>query len=243
MRPDFRDLPFAQLIEQDERLAELRQAYTRRTAEERRKAADWAYHASSANDLFNRALASGGRKSPFPQDWPPGIEALAIDPTFAPALLTVGSLEHQLGRKDEARVMFLTLLKLAKDTPDLEVIIDKAGAFLLEADDFDEARQLYEAACAAFPVSTRLLGGLGYSLAKLGRREEAVAIQRRALALDRDNPDLLNDLGWALTENSQYEEAERVLQRAVTLAPAEDDWPRNNLEEVRRLKKSASPRA
>jgi Flp pilus assembly protein TadD len=134
------------------------------------------------------------------------------------------------------------LLKLAKDTPDLEEIIDKAGTFLLDADDFGGAHELYAAACAAFPASTRLLGGLGYSLAKLGRRVEAVTIQRRALALAPDNPELLNDLRWALAENGEFEEAEQVLRQAVALAPPDYDRPRNNLEEVRRLKNSAIQR-
>ncbi len=238
-RPDFRDLPFSQVIERDERLIQLRQSYAGYTAKKRREAADWAYHASSANELFNRALARAGQKSPFSEDWPPGIEALAIDPTFAPALLTVGSMEYQLGRKDEARMLFQSLLKLAKDTPDLEEIIDKAGTFLLDEEDFDEAYDLYGRACAAVPESTRLLGALGYTLAKLKRHAEAVAIQRRAVALNPDNPELLNDLGWALTENGHYEEAEQVLQQAVALAPPDYDRPRNNLEEVRRLKNAS----
>ncbi len=241
-RPSFYNLPFSELIERDERLAQVRQSYARSTAKERRDAADWAYHASSASDLFNRALARMGQESPFPEDWPPGVEALAIDPTFAPALLTVGSMEYQLGRKDAARVLFHSLLTLAKDTPDLEEIIDKAGTCLLDEKDFREAHKLYEAACATFPKSTRLLGGLGYTLAKLGRHAEAVEIQRRALALDPDDSELLNDLGWTLTEHGQYHEAEQVLQKAVALAPPDYDLPRKNLVEMRRRKASSIPR-
>ena len=235
-RLDFRDLPFSQLIERDEQLAQLRQSYVRYAAKERREAADWAYNASCANDMFNRALARAGQESPFSEDWPPGIAALAIDPTYAPALLTVGSMEYQLGREDEAKVLFQSLLKLAKDTSDLEEIIDKAATFLLDEKDFDEAHELYAAACAVFPESVLLLGGLAYSLAKLKRYDKSVAIQRRALALAPDNPELLNDLGWSLVENRQFEEAEQVLQRAAALALPDYDLPKNNLAEVRRLR-------
>jgi hypothetical protein len=101
-KPTFHELPFSQLIKRDVPLAQLRQSYAGYAAKARREAADWAYHASSASDLFDRALARTGQAPPVADDWPPGIEALAIDPTFAPALLTVGSIEYQLGRKHEA---------------------------------------------------------------------------------------------------------------------------------------------
>jgi tetratricopeptide (TPR) repeat protein len=237
-RPDFRDLPFSQLVQRDERLAEIHRAYASRTAKERRDAADWAYHASSATDIFNRSLARLSQESPFAEGWPTGIEALAIDPTFAPALLTVGSVECQLGRKSETLALFETLLRLPEDTPDLEEILDRAGTCLIEEAHFEAARSFLEGACAMFPKSTLLLGGLSYSLAKLGRHDQTAAILRRAVAVDPDNPELLNDLGWALAENGQYGEAERLLQQAVDLAPPEYDRPQNNLEEVRRRKES-----
>ena len=241
--PQFCDLPFFQLIEQDERLAEIRRSYAAVSAEKRREAADWAYHASSAADMLNRTLAHIGQESPLAGGWPSGIEALAIDPTFAPALLTVGSMECQLGRKDEAMRLFETLLKLPKDTEDLEVILDKAGICLLDQDHYDIARSLYNKGCEVFPDSTLLLGGLGYSLANLGQTDQAVTIQRRVVSLDPENPELLNDLGWALVETGQYEEAEQVLQKAVDLAPPEYDRPQNNLEEVWRRKQSGGHRA
>ena len=41
-------------------------------------------------------------------------------------MLTVGSMEYQLGRREEATRLFHGLLKLPIDTPELEVIVDKA---------------------------------------------------------------------------------------------------------------------
>jgi tetratricopeptide (TPR) repeat protein len=235
----FRDLPFSELIKRDQRLAELRREYAHRTAEERREAAEWAYHAATATHLFNQALALAGQESPFLEQWPDGIAALAIDPTYAPAMLTVGSMEYQLGRKDEATALFHNLMKLPTDTVDLEVIIDKAGDYLLDEKDFDRAAELYAAASANFPRSTALLGGLGYCLAELKQLEESVAVQRRALALDPDNYPLLNDLGWALTQSGQFDEAEALLQKAIDLSPPDYDLARNNLKQARRLKRSA----
>lgn len=61
--------------------------------------------------------------------WHDAVAPLAIDPEYAPAMLTVASLEYQYGRVDEAMVLFLELTKLSADTEDLPEIIDKAGAF------------------------------------------------------------------------------------------------------------------
>jgi tetratricopeptide (TPR) repeat protein len=237
----FRELPFSKLVKRDRRLAELRREYAQCSAEERREAAEWAYDESIANRLFNRGLALAGQEAPAQEPWPEGIAALAIDPTYAPAMLTVGSMEYQLGRRDEATTLFHGLLKLPTDTPELEVIADKAGDYLLSEKDYERAADLYTAASAVFPASTAILGGLGYCLGKLKRMEESVAVHRRALALDPNNYHLLNDLGWALTESGQFADAEALLLKARKVAPPDDDLARNNLKEVRRRKRSAHP--
>ncbi len=236
----FRESPFSELIKRDQRLAELRREYGQCSAEARREAAEWAYDESIATRRFNLGLALAGQKSPFQEPWPDGIAALAIDPTYAPAMLTVGSMEYQLGRKDEATTLFHGLLKLPTDTPELEVIIDKAGDYLLSEKDYERAADLYAAAAAIFPASTAILGGLGYCLGNLRRMDESVAVHRRALALDPNNYHMLNDLGWVLTESGRFGEAEAYLERAVELAPPGDDLARNNLEEARRRKRLAN---
>ena len=58
---------------------------------------------------------------------------------LAPAMLTVGSMEYQLGRRDDAIALFRGLLKLPTDTPELEVIIDKARDYLLSEKDYERA--------------------------------------------------------------------------------------------------------
>jgi tetratricopeptide (TPR) repeat protein len=165
----FREMPFAELIKRDRRLADLRREYVDGTAEERRNAAEWAYDESIANRLFNQDLALARQDSPVQEPWPDGIAALAIDPTYAPAMLTVGSMEFQLGRRDEAIGLFHGLLKLPTDTPQLEVIVDKAGEYLLSEKDYDRAVDFYAAASAIFPTSTAILGGWGLCLSKLKR--------------------------------------------------------------------------
>lgn len=230
----FRNLSFAKLVEEDPELAQIRHKYASCTAEERRNATDWSYYSSVANDLLSDALHRGGQENPLQEDWPPGIVALAIDPTFPPAMLTVGSMEYQMGRKEEAMALFRAMLELGADAPDLQETIDEAATFLIQQNDADSARSLYEAACKKYPKNTVFLNGMSYSLSKLGLMEEAIAVQREAVSLDPENPTMPSDLGWTLVENEQYKEAEQVLKKAVNLSPPDYERPLNNLNELRR---------
>jgi tetratricopeptide (TPR) repeat protein len=136
---------------EDEFLVALRAEYANKSAEERRMAADSEYHSAIAGRTFNEALARVGQAEPGEPYWPVWVLSLAVDPLFAPAILTVGSVEYQLGCQDEAIELFLTLTTLSADEPDLMTIIDKAGNFLLDAEDYERARSLYTAAGKAFP--------------------------------------------------------------------------------------------
>jgi tetratricopeptide (TPR) repeat protein len=168
--------------------------------------------------------------------WPSGFVALAIDPLYAPAILTVGSIEYQLGRVEEAMELFMTLTTLPEDEEDLRIIIDKAGDFLIDQDDYENAFALYSAAEKAYPKETVYLNGSGYCLAKLGRFEDSVEKHRRADALEPNNYKHLNDLGYSLLEAGKFDEAEEVLQRSISLAPPDYEFPRNNLDELKDLR-------
>jgi tetratricopeptide (TPR) repeat protein len=168
---------FRECVEKDEYLAGLRAEYAHKSAEERRMAADWEYHSAIAGSMFNDALARVGQAELGVAYWPDGVLALAIDPLFAPAILTVGSVEYQLGRQEEAMELFLTLTTLPADETDLPTIIDKAGNFLLDAEDYGHARDLYAAAEKAFPD----VGG-GTSKAQL-RRVSPIGIIKESLTM------------------------------------------------------------
>ena len=92
---------FRECVEKDENLVALRAEYASKSAKERRMAADWEYHSGIAGKMFNEALARVGQADVGEPYWPVGVLSLAIDPLFAPAILTVGSVEYQLGRRDE----------------------------------------------------------------------------------------------------------------------------------------------
>jgi tetratricopeptide (TPR) repeat protein len=168
--------------------------------------------------------------------WHDAAAPLAIDPEYAPAMLTVGSLEYQYGRVEEAMALFLKLTTLPADTEDLAEIIDKAGDFLIDQDDLVNAGQLYAAAARAYPQVALYHVGLGYWAAETGRMEESVAHHRCAVELEPNNYLHLNELGYSLLEAGQYDEAEKVLQRAVRLAPPEYDLAKGNLEHLLKVR-------
>ncbi len=229
---------FSEAVDRDSGLKSLRKKYARATPEKRRKAAEFEYNESMASDMFNMVLALTGSKPMGQPKWPAGFEALAIDPRYAPALLTVGSLEYHYGFEEEAMEMFLTLTKLPADEEDLAEIIDKAGDFLLDQKDLMNALLLYTEAERAYPTEALHCIGSGYCFHKMGNLEEAVARNRRAVELEPDNYSHLNDLGYSLLEAGLLDEAETVLKRSISLSPPTYALPRGNLQTLMEKKPS-----
>src|SRR4030042_3861890 len=228
---------FSVSITRDSGLKSLRIEYAHVASQKRRMAAQWEYDSSMASDLFSMALLKQGAETLPQPKWPPGFLALAIDPLFAPALLTVGSLEYQHGFLKEAMEMFLTLTKLPENEEDLAEIIDKAGNFLLDQEAFKKALELYLSAERAYPSQALHYIGSGYCFYKLGNIEESIRKERRAVELEPDNHLYLNDLGSSLLEAGLLQEAESVLKRSISLAPPEYQFAQNNLEVLYERKK------
>lgn len=220
---------FEECVRKDAELAELRARYAEADPADRREAADWNYHESIATQAFDRALVGAGQDPFADNPWPEGVLALAIDPLYAPALLTVGSIEYQLGREQEGFELLMRLTTLPGDEPDLHIIIDKAGDCMLDEEDLAGALKLYQAASDRFPDMALYHIGLCFCHGKLGHHAEAVVHARRANDLEPDNPEHLNDLGWSLVEAGQIDEAEQILRRAIALSPETYRLPRENM--------------
>ena len=131
----FENIPFSTLVKNNSDLAALRRDYTSRPARERRMAADWEYHSQMASEIFNNSMALSGKDGLGKSFWPSGVVALAIDPLYAPAILTVGSIEYQLGRIEEAMKLFKRLSGLPKGEKNPNNIIKKAGGFFIFQED------------------------------------------------------------------------------------------------------------
>ncbi|MBW2031918.1 MAG: hypothetical protein JRJ31_22950, partial [Deltaproteobacteria bacterium] len=159
---------------------------------ERRLAADFQYHASYARRLFDAAI---GRDIAEEEQWPEEVMALAIDPTCAPALLTIGSYEYIFGRKDKAMIHFLALTKLPEETEELVEIIEKAAGFLVENEEFEDAIRLYLSAISERPNTAVFHNGISHCYGRLGDSSKALQEGRVAVVLDPLNHLYLADLG------------------------------------------------
>ena len=227
------DVPIHVLVEKNPELRELRTHHAVLPAEERREAAQWAYDSACASMLMAQVTKEADLVRPA---WLEVPIPLAIDPEYAPAMLTVGSLEYQYGRVREAMLLFLKLITCPADTEDLHEIIGKAGDFLMDQGDYVNASQLYASAVQAYPHIAEHHVGQGICAMKRGMIMESVAHNRRAVKLEPNSYRHLNDLGYSLLETMQFDEAEEVLQRAMQLAPRDFDLPKANLDYLRKVR-------
>jgi len=159
--------------------------------------------------------------------------ALEAMPTYAPAILGMGSVLYQTGKAAEGRELFQSLLSLPKHTTDIRQIIDEAGMFLTRLGEYEDGMTLYRAAVKRYPDVPALLQGLGYCASNAGLHEEAVFANQRALELDPENQELVNDLGWTLLKAGRLKEASENLERAVSMDPS-DELAKENLRFCRR---------
>jgi len=154
--------------------------------------------------------------------------ALEWDPTYAPAILTLGSIEYQRRRRAEGRKLFQSLLSLPETSPDLFEIIDKAATFLVDFRAYEDGLELFRAAAEKFPSAAAFHEGVCWAASKVGLYDQALAAAERALQLEAGNQKHVNNLGWALFEAGRLEQARTELERAVAMDPT-DELARENL--------------
>lgn len=145
--------------------------------------------------------------------------ALEFDPTYAPAIMSRGLVDYQLGRPADGWRLLVRLLELPDGVEDLARVIDAAGEYLIDEHRYAEGLALYEPAAARFPDIVALHAGVSCCAGHLGRHDLAVAASRAALELAPDSQLAVNDLGWSLFEAGQLERAIEQLERAVALDP------------------------
>jgi Tfp pilus assembly protein PilF len=165
-------------------------------------------------------------------------QSIALDPTYAPAILSLGSVQYQRGDRTEGQRLFHSLLSLPNEAGELQEILDRAGDFLIEMGDYEHGLVLYRAAVQQFPASAALHQGLGCCAGHRGLYDEAVRASERALELEPTKQAFVNDLGWALFEAERLWEAETMLERAVSMNGS-DERARENLRMCReRIRKA-----
>lgn len=154
-------------------------------------------------------------------------------PTYAPAILALGSIDYQLDDAELGRQRLFSLLDLVEDKsptaePDLAEILDLAGEFLIGRCDYRDGLELYQRAVAHFPDVAALHQGVCVCAGHEGDPDLALTAAEAAHALEPDNQQVVNDLGWTLYERGELDRALSHLQRAVEMDP-EDALAEENL--------------
>lgn len=170
--------------------------------------------------------------------------SLEFAPDYAPAIFSLGTVEHQRGNRAGARRLFHSLFSCPADPAELCDIIDHAGDFLIGRRAYKDGLELYRAAAKRFPHVAVFHQGVGCCAGHKGLHEEAIEASRRALELEPGNAKFVSDLGWSLEESGRLSEAQETLSRAVAMDP-DDELARENLRycemELAKLPANSAP--
>jgi tetratricopeptide (TPR) repeat protein len=179
--------------------------------------------AAYAESLFRTALG----------DAEASIEALeaslGFKPDYAPALLSMSSVEYQRDNPEEGKHLFMSLLSLPDDTPDLCEIIDEAGDVLIQINEYGDGLALFRGAAQRFPAVADFHEGISCCAGHEGLNSEAIEASEKAIELEPDAQRHVNNLGWSLFEADRLDEARGVLERAAAMDP-DDELARPNLQ-------------
>ncbi len=180
---------------------------------------DWTQfcaEAAYADSMFESALGN------FKESIASLKHAFELMPTYASAIMSLGSVEYQRERKLEGKKLFFALFDLPAETEMLCEIIDEAGSFLIRIKEYADGLELYRRAISIFPHAVALYQGLLCCAGHEGLHDEAVQAAQQALELEPENQDCVNDLGWCLLERGDLTEAREALERAVEMDPKDE---------------------
>jgi tetratricopeptide (TPR) repeat protein len=179
-----------------------------------RASARFAAEAAYAESIFRSALGDTSASIAELK------RALSIYPDYAPAILSMGSVEYQRQRRANGKRLLFSLLSLPDETEDLYKIIDEAGSFLIDVNEYAHGLELFRLAARRFPNIAEFQQGIGCCAGHEGFTDEALAASRRAIDLDTRNAAYVSDLGWSLLLAERYGEAEAMFQRALAMDPS-----------------------
>jgi predicted O-linked N-acetylglucosamine transferase (SPINDLY family) len=147
---------------------------------------------------------------------------------------------HQAGRLAEAEALYLQILEVAPNHPD---VLHFLGLIAHQVGQVDAAIRYLEQAIASNSQSAELQNSLGVAYRAKGKLECATAHLRQALALKPAFADAYNNLGNVLKEQGKLEEAMAHYRQALALRPEYAEAHNNlgsALKEQGRLEEAAS---
>jgi tetratricopeptide (TPR) repeat protein len=197
-----------------------------RRSKKSRLPAQFAAESAYAESIFRTAVGDAAASIAALQ------AALMLKPDYAPAILSMGSIEYQRRRRANGKRFFLSLLSLPQETEDLCKIIDEAGSFLIGVKEYADGLELYRKAARKFPDIAELQQGLACCAGHEGVIDEALAASRRAIDLDPNNAVYVSDLGWTSVLAERFQEAEVTFQQALAMDPT-NEHAKANLEYCR----------
>jgi tetratricopeptide (TPR) repeat protein len=159
---------------------------------------------------------SKGEDPSMTQQPAPPRELSAAGASEIPALLAKAIKEHQTGRLEEAKQLYLQVLAIdvrhAKSLYGLGLIAMQIG-------NYDAAERMIERAIASNGSDPAFYASLGAALRPQGKTDEALAAYRRALALRPDFEEAHFNAGSILLEQGRLEEGKTHLEGALALRP------------------------
>lgn len=165
-------------------------------------------------------------------------QATLLDPSYAPAWVGLGeSYTNQAGSayvpvKDGYRKARQAVDRALKLDPDLAEAYVALGRIQMFGDwDWDGADKSFQRTRALERGNVRELGSFAILDRTLGRLDEAIALYRRALAIDPLNPGAFHNAGIALYYAGKNDEAEAAFKRSLELVP-EKEITRDYLAQV-----------
>ncbi|MEZ4220263.1 MAG: tetratricopeptide repeat protein [Polyangiaceae bacterium] len=148
------------------------------------------------------------------------LEALSIDPGFAPARLNLARIYYTAGRFEHAKEQFKRAVEVAPEDPEGYVGLAEA---LIKLDRTDEADGIVEAAYAAFPADPQL--GLLQARTHLRRGKVEAAVKLLEPLTQGHDEITVAALGWLGTAElarGRRVAAERAARRALSMAPRDE---------------------
>ena len=153
----------------------------------------------------------------------PYIERISFEPTVQAKLATAYHRNKQL---DEADTLFQAAIKGAEENAPVTWYI-ALGQIETERGNLEKARRYYIVAVQLYPDTTAAYNNLGHVLLKLNRIDEADAVFRQALTLNKTLASAAYGRGEVAAKRGQFLVAKRFYEQAIQQSPHEPIFHRS----------------